>query len=197
MDIVLESSTDALGVSSASAAYLSITGVELVPCDDAGATLDWKQLFSVRTAWAHATNTPTRLGIPALDVVAGGPRTVTLGTLAPPAITFCNVRVTFGPADADAVGMPPDHAAVGRTLWVTGRAKGASTDFKLTTSETRSITLPVSPFRAGEHDRRSIVRLSRPGGDALAGVDLAASAIAEASGIVLDRLVDATHAEVQ
>lgn len=197
VDIVLDTSADALGASEVTAAFLAVTSIELVPCAD---TTSWRSLFSERVARAHTSTTATRLGVPVLDSVAGEAKTIRVGTIAPPATFFCTVRVTFGPADGDSIGMPSDRAPVGRTLWVSGRAldtAGASVDFRLTSSEARTVDLTVPRFRPGDGGKGSVVHLSRPNGRAIDGVDLRPDQIASASRIVLDRLTSASQARVE
>lgn len=196
VDIVLESSPGALGSADVSAAWISIETVEIVPCDDAGA-FRWRDLFTIREAHAHQATTKTLLGVPVLDDLIGAARTVKLGTLEPPRVDFCKVRVTFGPADVDAIGMPANKAPVGRALWITGTEAATPPSFKLTTTTERVAELQVPRFRPGERGTRTSVHLSRTRGDALAGVDLSSSAIAESSNTVLGRLIDATHVEVR
>jgi hypothetical protein len=196
VDVVLDSAPGALGAASTSAAYLSLESVEMLPCGDASA-FRLRSLVAIRSAWAHDPGTPTRIGVPALDDLATATKTVKLGTLTPPESTYCSVRLKFGPADADAVGMPSDRSVVGRTLWIAGRAGDPPTEFKLTTTETRTVEVPLPRFQAGDKGRRLTLHLSRPTGDALAGVDLAPSAIDESSRTVLDRLVGATRVEVR
>lgn len=188
VNITLESSASALGVD-ATEALLGVTGVEIVPCADGGSAL--RRAFGLRTAHAHSTTTATRLGTPAVAdlVTAGTPLLV--GVIAPPSVSFCSVRVTYGPADADAVGMPASRSVLGRTLWASGA------NLRLTTTETRTIDVAVTPFVPGERGRRTELHVSRSPVDALAGIDRDPAKIAETSALVLDRLVQATTARTE
>lgn len=187
VNVSLDASANALGADVAEA-LLGIESIEIVPCADGGSAL--RRWFGLRTAHAHSTTTATRLGVPAVaDLVTAGTRLV--GVIAPPPVSFCTVRVTYGPADADAVGMPASRSVLGRTLWADG------TNLRLTTTETRTVDIPVTPFVPGDRGRRTELHVSRGPVDALAGIDRDPSKIAETSALVLDRLVQATTARTE
>lgn len=188
VNVTLEPSVSALGAD-ATEALLAVTSIEIVPCEGGGSAV--RRMLGLRTAHAHSTTTATRLGTPAVAdlVTAGTPLLV--GVIAPPAVSFCTVRVTYGPADADAAGMPASKSVLGRTLWADGP------NLRLTTTETRTIDVAVAPFVPGERGRRTELHIARGAVDALAGIDRDPAKIAEASALVLDRLVKATTARTE
>ena len=192
VDITLDPTTGALGADGVTEAYVAVTSVEILPCRDAGASLleRARGLFAIRAAHAHGATTPTLLGIPALANLAVG-ETLLVGSIAPPSTPFCTVRVTYGPADGDAKGMPTSKSALGRTLWVDAAG------FKLTTTATRSVDIAVTSFVPGSLGRRTQLHVSRAADAALASIDADPDHIAETSALVLDRLVAATAAHTE
>lgn len=197
VDVILDASPDPLGAERVDEAFLAITAVEILPCVDAGATLrgHLRRSFGVRTALAHGATTPTRLGVPALDDLGPTAAALTVGTLAPPVVSYCRVRITFGPADGDAKRMPESRSALGRTLWFRGRAGGA--DVTLTTTEARTVDRVVPAFVPGAGGRRTFLHLARAAGKPLADLDTNPEHIASASVSVLERLVEATTARTE
>ena len=194
VDIVLDAAPDALGADATTHAYLAITSVEIVPCPTSlGNRL--RRAFAIASAHAHESTTPTRLGVSFLAPLGASGSSLTVGAIAPPRTPFCSVRVALGPADGDAKGMPADRSALGRTLWFVGRTGDA--ELRLTTTAVRTIELPVPSFVPGSLGRRTVLHLGRSAGNALAGVDPDPDHIAEASALVLDRLVAtlAAHTE--
>jgi hypothetical protein len=98
--------------------YLSSQSVELVAC--AGAAR--RRSFSwIREAQAHGVSTPTRLGFGRVDSLLAPPGgAVSLGTLAPPPGSYCELTLGLRVADADAEGFPSDVDMMGKTLFVGG-----------------------------------------------------------------------------
>jgi hypothetical protein len=101
------------------AAYVAVTGVEIVRCDGEAASR-WSWATSV--AYAHSAGSPTRLGVPAIeDLLAPAATTPrTLGVLHAPPGRYCSVRVTLGPADPDALGLDAAPAMLGKSAVLAG-----------------------------------------------------------------------------
>jgi hypothetical protein len=84
-------------------AFVSVTGVEIVRCaGDPEAAGSWKW---TSVAYAHTSGTPTRLGVPAVEDLLAPAAPRSLGVLHAPPGRYCGVRLTLGPADADALGL--------------------------------------------------------------------------------------------
>lgn len=101
-----------------STAYLTLSSLELVACEQAraAAPLAWTSV-----AWAHGTSTPTLLASPFVNGLERPDLEPALwGVVKPPPGTYCALRVTLAPADEDAAGLPANHAVVGQTLWLQG-----------------------------------------------------------------------------
>jgi len=101
--------------------FVVIQSVEIFSC--AAQTRWWQRLTPISTAHAHGVETPTRFAVPQVESLlrpAGEMRV--LGELAPPPGSYCRVRVVFGPADADAEGLPNEAGVdlVGKSFWVEG-----------------------------------------------------------------------------
>ncbi len=79
-------------------AWVTVDSVEIIECAQPAWSL---QLIS--TAHAHGDDTSTKLGTTTVLPLDGG--AAAFGTLEPAAGDFCEVRVTFGPADGDAEGL--------------------------------------------------------------------------------------------
>jgi hypothetical protein len=100
-----------------------------------------------------------------------------LGELSPPAGRYCGVRLTLGPADADAVGLPsPDFAGTtfalaGEVDLPTAHAVSGRSTGNLTTTAT--LTSPLD-LAAGDD-----VRVELAIGDADALVDAAIGGLAD------------------
>jgi hypothetical protein len=98
-------------------ARLTVLAATLESCP-ASPTAALRALLRPAVARAHSEGSPTRLGEPHVVDLRNDAGTV-LGELEPPAGRYCSVRLTLGPADADAVGLPsPDFA--GTTFAMTG-----------------------------------------------------------------------------
>jgi hypothetical protein len=98
-------------------ARLTVLAAALESCP-ATPTARLRALLSPVVAHAHSEGSPTRIGEPhVIDLRAAN--ATELGEFEPPAGRYCSVRLTLGPADADAVGLPsPDFA--GTTFAITG-----------------------------------------------------------------------------
>ena len=102
------------------AAYVTVTGVEIVRCAEA-TSWHWTSV-----AYAHTQGTPTRLGVPAVeDLLAPAPTPRTLGVLHAPPGRYCSVRITLGPADADALGLEAAPGMRGKSALLDGSLHSA------------------------------------------------------------------------
>ncbi|MFY0522529.1 hypothetical protein ACN28I_04735 [Archangium gephyra] len=108
-------------------AHITLSSVEIIPCQTSSAWRWLRRLSPIGTAEAHEANTPRRLGTPhvsGLERPDGEPWA--LGTLQPPPGSYCRARLVFAPADADAEGLTPGVDMEGRTLLLEGRVLPAS-----------------------------------------------------------------------
>jgi hypothetical protein len=103
------------------AAFVAVTGVEIVPCATDRRALRMRALLGESVAHAHSAGTPTRLGVPAVeDLLAPAAPPRVLGVLHAPPGRYCSVRVTLGPADEDALGLAAAPAMLGRSVLLSG-----------------------------------------------------------------------------
>jgi hypothetical protein len=106
--------------------------------------LDWL----IPTAEAHASNSPTRQGIPyVIDITAADDSLVTLGTTNPPPDDYCGMEIILRAADADTLLLPTDIDMVGHALYLEGsyQTSGMSTPTAFTLSTSRSL-LPARRY---------------------------------------------------
>ena len=84
--------------------WVTVSQVTLVRCG--GQAWRWQRVLApVAVAWAHGESSPLAVAVPhVVDVLAA--RQVDVGTFSPAPGRYCQVRVTFSPADADADGLP-------------------------------------------------------------------------------------------
>ncbi|WP_224361455.1 hypothetical protein [Hyalangium versicolor] len=102
-------------------ADVSLDSVEIFPCPESSAWRWLHELSPVGTAYAHSASSPRRLGTPHVSSLESPDGAVLeLGTLRPPPGRYCRIHLVFGPADADAQGLPADGAMVGRTFLLEG-----------------------------------------------------------------------------
>ncbi len=102
-------------------AYITVSGTELVPCDDGPVAKLLYLIFPVRTAHAHSSSTPTQSGVPFVVDAGGAMEEPSLiADLQPPPGEYCSMKVEIGPADPDAEGLPEDPDMVGRSLYLSG-----------------------------------------------------------------------------
>jgi hypothetical protein len=128
-------------------AYVALASIEILPCVGA----------------RHGRGTPTRLGVPLVeDLLARAPaQAEPLGTLGAPPGRYCSARVTIGPADSDAIGLPgADMVGLSALL------AGAS----CATSKSAVVTLDP-PVEVGDDAREAELVLVVDSTAALAGVD--------------------------
>jgi len=161
-------------------ARLTVLAAALESCP-ATPTAQLRALLRPSVAHAHSEGSPTRLGEPhVVDLRAA--TSTELGEFQPPAGRYCGVRLTLGPADADAVGLPsPDFA--GTTFAITGdidppsaRAVSGRSTGNLTTTATLEPALAVGEGDAarielvfGDATALSTATLAGLTDDALAG----------------------------
>jgi hypothetical protein len=138
-----------------SRAYLTLSSVELIPCQASSAWRWLRQLSPVGTAQAHSESSPKRLGTPHVSSLARSDgEALELGTLYPPPAAYCRARLVFGPADADAQGEPLPVGMVGKTLLLEGSLVSATggpvQPFTLESSGVVNAELPLEALRLSE-----------------------------------------------
>jgi hypothetical protein len=143
-----------------SRASLTVSSVELIPCPTLSAWRWLRQLSPVGTAHAHSESNPRRLGTPHVISLARPDGVVLeLGTLHPPAATYCRARLVLGPADADAEGEPLQVDMVGKTLLLEGTFAPATGEpahpFHLESSAVANAELPLEALRLSEESPES------------------------------------------
>jgi len=122
--------TDAGAEATLSGARFTLGSVELLPCESTGWRWQrlWDALSPVGTAWAHTVSSATRLGTPHVITLRDRDGEVLpLGELRPAPGRYCRARLTFEPADDDAVGLSDAQGSdmVGLSLHVSGTVAGA------------------------------------------------------------------------
>lgn len=118
-------------------AWITTSGIELLPCASASASLGqrWlRWLAPVQTAHAHLASSSTMIGTTQIERV--GTNTDEYGQLEPPPGSWCEARYILLDADDDAIGLDatPDmlgHSLVVRGTWVRGDDDGT---FEVATS---------------------------------------------------------------
>lgn len=102
-------------------AYVTLESVELRQCPRTSAWGWLRALSPIGTAEAHTVSNPLRLGAPHVGGLAlAEASALELGTLQPPAGSYCTAALVFGPADSDAEGLPSDVDMKGKTLLLEG-----------------------------------------------------------------------------
>ncbi|KFE68997.1 hypothetical protein [Hyalangium minutum] len=129
-------------------ASITVNSVELIPCPESTALRWLRELSPVGTAHAHTASSPLRLGTPSVSSLErpdGEP--LTLGVLRPPPGRYCRIHLVFGPADADAEGLPVDGSMKDRTFVLEGWARPQGDDalqpFRLESSGVMNVELPL------------------------------------------------------
>lgn len=103
-------------------AHVTLSSVEIFPCQTSSAWRWLRLLSPIGTAEAHEAGSPRRLGIPhvsGLELADG--EALALGTLEPPPGSYCRARLVFAPADEDAEGLAPGMDMEGKTLLLEGQ----------------------------------------------------------------------------
>ncbi len=103
-------------------AFLTTESAEIVPCGSTASLLDGvRGAFRIRSAFAHSTASPTKIGAPFVeDLLAATDVSTAFGALAPPPAKYCTLRYSVGAADDDAPGLPADGSMVGKSLYIVG-----------------------------------------------------------------------------
>lgn len=137
-------------------AYVTLQSVDIRPCPRSSDAWRWLRALSpIGTAEAHTTTNPMRLGTPHVTGPAQAEATAReLGTLQPPPGSYCTAFLTFGPADADAEGLPTDVNMTGQTLLLEGEwvpAEGGSArPFRLVTNGSVNVGLALEGLTLAE-----------------------------------------------
>ena len=108
--------------------------------------------FIIPQAQAHTNSTPTSTGDPyVVNLLNADNESVQIGTLSPPAATYCGVGLNLLAADADAINLPAAAGApnmVGKSIYIEGRyilAGGGSGNILISTGaalSSRNVLLP-------------------------------------------------------
>ncbi len=178
-----------------------VRALELVRCrEDAGASAVLGR-WLLPVARAHGQSSPTRMAVP--HVVSATSRTaVALGGIEPAVGSYCEVRVTLGPADADAVGLEGNEPMVGRSLWLRGLwsdEAGGVHPFEVTGGAERLIALPVGvePLRLDASHRRAAIWLQADPGAWFGAVDLSNASRADRSRAIFAALGSSLSLQVR
>ncbi|MET0405789.1 MAG: hypothetical protein ABW123_25435 [Cystobacter sp.] len=102
-------------------AHVTLSSVELLPCQTISAWRWLSWLSPIGTAEAHSEGSPRKLGTPYVTSpgLADGER-LRLGTLRPAPGSYCRAHLLFSPADADAEGLTARPDMEGKTLSLEG-----------------------------------------------------------------------------
>ena len=108
--------------------------------------------FIIPQAQAHTSSTPTSIGDPVVvDLLYADNESVHIGTLSPPAETYCGVSLNLLAADADAINLPEAAGTpnmVGKSVYIEGSfilAGGGSGNILISTGaalSSRHVLLP-------------------------------------------------------
>jgi len=122
-------------------AYFVVTGAELVVCEETALLPKW--LSFTGTAHAHTETTPTKSGVPyVIDASEAVEEPAAIGTAMPPPGRYCTAKITIGPADTDAEGLPEEGPElVGKSLYLSGVWGGSSTPFVFESDDTVVVNL--------------------------------------------------------
>lgn len=140
-------------------ALVSVVALEAIPCGDATVTGWWRGASLVSKAHAHGGTTPTRMAVPhVIDLLSTDTAQWTSALSHPPPGAYCWVRLTIGPADRDAVGMPSDENLTDTALRLRGRygMQGETLTNAFTVSSTRVQSIDV-PLLDGEGQSAPLV----------------------------------------
>lgn len=103
---------------SLSYAYLTVSQVTLVPCENTTRRVQFLWRGDVR---AHGVTSATVMASPFVNGLERPDlEQASLGTLKPPPGAYCALNVRFEPADADAARLPVEPDMVGQTLRMVG-----------------------------------------------------------------------------
>ena len=126
-------------------AYLTVSQVALVPCENSAHTLlsAWRGV-----AWAHGVTSATVMASPLVNgLERPDAQRESLGTLKPPPGAYCALNVRFEPADADAAKLPAEPNMVGQTLRMVGTwqlpDQAVPQDLFVSTAQSAQVQLPL------------------------------------------------------
>lgn len=132
-------------------------------------------------AWAHVSNSTTRLGTPSaeeLTLGTGGARII--GEIAPPLGDYCAAYAVYTPADADVMNDTPfpDDVLIGHTAVISGtlaRPNAVPEKFVWTWDQTRAVRIELDRIAMHEPtDHVQVLVNKQIDADLLADLDLAA-----------------------
>ncbi|WNG17237.1 hypothetical protein [Cystobacter fuscus] len=123
-----------------SRAHVTLSGVEIFPCQRSTAWKWLRALSPIGTAEAHSEGSPRKLGTPyVVGLTLADGEALALDTLRPPPDSYCRVHLVFAPADADAEGLGEQPDMEGKTLVLEGTRipadGGPAVPFHLETSD--------------------------------------------------------------
>lgn len=187
-------------------AFVTFSAVELERCTPPSV---WRGLKSAlySEAHAHTPSTPTRLGDPTVvDLLEARSAPVRLGTLGPPPADYCIAKVTAGPADGHASGLPDLAQLLGSSVYFegtfvgTGQAEAQSFTLRAEGSTSARPTFErgavARPLSLTGQSTRADVLLSLPFLRWFDGVDLEGSPAEAQATQVLDQLTGSLAATV-
>lgn len=164
-------------------ALVSIVALEAIPCAGVDATATNAEFSPLSAARAHGGTTPTRMAIPhVVDLLSVDGSHWASALSHPPPDSYCWARLTIGPADRDAVGMPSDEDLTGLALVVRGRYSadnvGNGSAFTVSSARTQSIDVAfvntrgeLAPLVVSESQRNVAVDVWLQAPRVLEGVD--------------------------
>ena len=122
-------------------AWVNVGAVEIFACPPTAFRRTLRFLSPIGVAEAHTPGSPTKIGVPHVDDLARPDgEVIDLGTLKPPADTYCQAKVSLDAADDDAVGLPAPSVVPmsGNTIWIEGSVTpaggGPALDFTLSSA---------------------------------------------------------------
>lgn len=166
-------------------ALFVVVSLEAIPCSPSETSSAARVLAPLGVARAHGVPTPTRMAMHhVIDLLETRPSWAVSVSHPPPDI-YCWVRVTIGPADRDAIGLPADESLTDTALTIRGRHGDVDAPptqpFEVTSTRTQSIDVPLrdangseAPLVVSDVARNVAVDVWLEGPDVLAGLDLSA-----------------------
>ena len=147
-------------------AWLTLGGMELIPCDNLSSSLGrWlAPLWPISTAHAHIGDAPTRIGAPLVLDLVNTSDSIEFGLLSPPAQSYCSLDVWVIPADDDSRGLPSDTRMDTRTFMLLGEwtsADATATDsLRILGADSAIVNLPFeSPLELAQGTPTATLRL--------------------------------------
>jgi hypothetical protein len=165
-----------------SRAHVTLSSVELFPCPGSSARRWLERLSPVATAHAHSASSPRRLGTPHVSSLErADSEPLVLGTLQPPPGSYCRASLYFGPADADAEGLPAAVDMVGKALRLEGEAD--SRPFLLESTRGAFADLTLEGLTLGPQAPEQVLRINLAYDRWLNGMDWSAPEAAAAQAL--------------